>query len=236
MMKYNILGDSDCPMVHISMQANETIRVERGAMVYMQNINLQGKMNTNKSGISGFLSALGRSMTSGESFFITEASAKSDNAYLGIAPATSGKIRVLQLDQIHQYCLNTGCFLACDGSVEYTMKRQELGRALFAGTGGLFVMETRGVGNLLISSYGDLIELNVTPDAPVTIDNQHVVAWENSLTYDMAIASGTFGFTSGEGIVNHFIGSGKVWIQTRNLHSLADALVPYLPVQTSSSN
>ena len=101
-MKYNILGDSDCPMIHITMQENETIRVERGAMVYMQNIELQGKMNTNKSGISGFLSALGRSMTSGESFFVTEAKAQQNNAYLGIAPATAGKIRVLQLDNEHQ--------------------------------------------------------------------------------------------------------------------------------------
>lgn len=235
-MKYNILGDSDCPMIHITMQENETIRVERGAMVYMQNIELQGKMNTNKSGISGFLSALGRSMTSGESFFVTEAKAQQDNAYLGIAPATAGKIRVLQLDNEHQYCVNTGCFLACDGSVQYNMKRQDLGKALFAGTGGLFIMETTGTGNLLISSYGDLIEINVTQGAPVTIDNQHVVAWENTLDYDLDIASGTFGFTSGEGIVNHFKGNGKVWIQTRNIRSLADALIPYLPTQTSSNN
>lgn len=42
-MKYNILGDSDCPMIHITMQENETIRVERGAMVYMQNIDSKVK-------------------------------------------------------------------------------------------------------------------------------------------------------------------------------------------------
>ena len=43
------------------------------------------------------------------------------------------------------------------------------------------------------------------------------------------MASGTFGFTTGEGLVNVFHGTGKVYIQSRNLHSLADALTPFIP-------
>ena len=49
------------------------------------------------------------------------------------------------------------------------------------------------------------------------------------MNYDIRVASGTFGFTTGEGIVNEFHGSGKVLIQTRNIHSLADAVRPFLP-------
>ena len=67
----------------------------------------------------------------------------------------------------------------------------------------------------------------------LTIDNDHVVAWESTLDYHMAIASGTFGFTTGEGIVNKFTGQGKVLIQTRNLQSFADALGTYLPQSTT---
>ena len=33
----------------------------------------------------------------------------------------------------------------------------------------------------------------------------------------------------GEGLVMKFRGNGHVWIQTRNLASLADKLVPFLP-------
>lgn len=95
-------------------------------------------------------------------------------------------------------------------------------------------METTGEGDLFVSAFGDLIELEVTPDRPITIDNEHVVAWDSSLNYSIEVASGTFGFTSGEGLVNRFTGYGKVLIQTRNIHSLADALRPYLP--TSSNN
>ena len=49
------------------------------------------------------------------------------------------------------------------------------------------------------------------------------------LDYEIKIASGTLGFTTGEGLVNVFHGNGKVYIQSRNLHSLADALTPFIP-------
>ena len=37
-----------------------------------------------------------------------------------------------------------------------------------------------------------------------------MVAWDASLNYDIHVASGIFGFTTGEGIVNEFHGSGTV--------------------------
>ena len=232
-MKYNIVGDNDCPLIQIELAENETIRIERGCMAYMSNVVLEGKMNTNKKGLGGMFSAIGRSLTSGESFFITGATGATNQAKLGIAPAVPGKITCLNVSGNHQYRLNTGAFLACDLSVQYVMKRQEIGKALFGGTGGLFVMETEGDGDVLIASFGDILELDVTPETPITIDNEHVVAWDASLNYAIRVASGTFGFTSGEGLVNEFTGYGKVYIQTRNIHNLADAIRPFFP---SNSN
>ena len=101
------------------------------------------------------------------------------------------------------------------------MKTQSVGKALFGGTGGLFVMHTSGHGDLLVNAYGDIMEINVDAD--------HPIAWDDSLDYEIKIASGTFGFTTGEGLVNEFHGNGKVYIQSRNLHSLADALIPFIP-------
>ena len=37
-----------------------------------------------------------------------------------------------------------------------------------------------------------------------------------------------------EGLVNEFNGNGKVYIQTRNIHNLADALRPFFPSNTSN--
>ena len=94
-------------------------------------------------------------------------------------------------------------------------------------------MATEGTGDVMVNAFGDLLALEVRSDHPITIDNEHVVAWDASLDYDIRIASGTFGFTTGEGLVNEFHGNGKVLIQTRNIHNLAQAIQPF--IQTSSN-
>ena len=51
-MDYKIKGDSDCPIVEINPQNNETVKIERGSMAYMSNVVIEGKMNSNKKGSS----------------------------------------------------------------------------------------------------------------------------------------------------------------------------------------
>ena len=233
-MKYNILGDDDCPLLHIDLCEGERVLIERGSMAYMSNVSLSGKMNSEKKGFAGFISAVGRSIASGESVFITEATGDCDGAELGVAPSIPGKIVPLEIGA-RQYCLNTGAFLACDASVTYNIITQSFGKALLGGTGGLFIMETAGTGDMLVNAFGDILEIEVRPDKPMIIDNEHVVAWDSSLEYNIEVASGTFGFTTGEGFVNRFTGSGKVLIQTRNTHSLAEEIRKFIPTQSSNS-
>ena len=233
-MNYSILGDSDCPLVQIHLQDGESVKIENGSMAYLSDLVLEGKMNSSKKGLGGVLGAIGRGLTSGESIFITHATGTSSRGEIGIAPPIPGKIHVLKVGGANQYRLNTGAFLACDETVEYVMKSQNIGKALFGGTGGLFVMETQGTGDLLVSAFGDLLALKVTSDRPIRVDNEHVVAWDASLDYSIQVASGTFGFTTGEGLVNEFHGNGTVLIQTRNIHNLADAVRPFLPTSTGN--
>lgn len=227
-MNYNILGDSDCPLAEFVMNRGESLKIERGSMAYMNNVELHGKLNSR----GGILGAIGRSLAGGESMFITEAVAVADNAVLGIAPPIPGQINKLSVGS-RQYRLNTGAFLACSPTVTYNIVAQKLSRAFFGGTGGFFVMETAGTGDILINTFGSFITLNVTRDHPVTVDNDHVIAWDASLNYNIEVASGMFGFTTGEGLVNRFYGDGQVLIQTRNIRNLAEAIRPYIP---SSSN
>lgn len=227
-MKYQIVGDSDCPIAEISLDAGQTASVERGAMVYMRNVDLSAGTNSKSSGLGGLVRAVARSAVSNESVFITTATGTANGATIGVAPSIPGKISALHCGAA-QYRLNDHAYLASDSSVTYNMVRQKAGGALFGGTGGFFVMETQGQGDVLVSAFGDLIELEVTPEAPITIDNQHVVAWDASLNYRIEVASGTFGFMTGEGLVNTFSGSGKVLIQSRNAPNLANVLAPYLP-------
>lgn len=228
-MRFVLTGDSDCPIARLALSRGESVKIENGSMVYSRGVEISGGLNSKKKGLGGVLGAIGRSITSGESMFITTATGTVDDGEIAIAPPIPGKIISLQVGGQQQYRLNTGAFLACDATLDYTMVNQGLGRAVFGGTGGLFVMETNGAGTILVSAFGDILSLDVTPESPLVVDNEHVVAWDASLNYNIQVVSGMFGFTTGEGVVNSFNGYGRVYIQTRNLQNLAQAMHPYLP-------
>lgn len=228
-MRFVLTGDSDCPIARLALSRGESVKIENGSMVYSRGVEISGGLNSKKKGLGGVLGAIGRSITSGESMFITTATGTVDDGEIAIAPPIPGKIISLQVGGQQQYRLNTGAFLACDATLDYAMVNQGLGRAVFGGTGGLFVMETNGTGTILVSAFGDILSLDVTPESPLVVDNEHVVAWDASLNYNIQVASGMFGFTTGEGVVNSFNGYGRVYIQTRNLQNLAQAMHPYLP-------
>ena len=233
-MEYQLSSTSTAPLVEISLDDNEEIQIESGSMVYHNAaVKLEGKMNSNgKGGIGGALAALGRSITSGESFFITKASAIGANGKISLAPASLGSIKEILVGQ-EQWKLNTGAFLVSEDGVHYVMERQKLDGALFGGTGGLFVMKTQGRGKMLISGYGDIVEIVLDGTEDFVVDNQHVLAWTESLSYSINVASGLFGFKTGEGLVNKFRGKGKILIQSRNVEALAQLIIPFIPVQSN---
>src|SRR5574337_1440537 len=117
-MEYQLSSTSMAPLVEISLDNNEEIQIESGAMVYHNAaVKLEGKMNSNgKGGLGGALKALGRSITSGESFFITKASAIGANGKISLAPASLGSIKEILVGQ-EQWNLNTGAFLVSEGGV-----------------------------------------------------------------------------------------------------------------------
>ena len=65
-----------------------------------------------------------------------------------MAPDSPGQVIPLYLGE-KQYRLNDGAFLALDGTAYYTMELQSVGKAIFGGQGGFFVMTTQGQGTLL---------------------------------------------------------------------------------------
>ena len=181
-MRFSMDSNMQFPLVELSLNQGETVFIQRGSMVYhTPNVTLNTQLNASGSGLGRFVKAVGRSMVSGESTFITQAVAQSNNGYLALAPDAPGQVILLQLGE-KQYRLNDGAFLALDGTAYYTMERQSVGNAIFGGQGGLFVMTTQGQGTLLANAFGSIKKLELY-NQKVTIDNAHVVAWSQSLNY-----------------------------------------------------
>ena len=220
-MNYQLSNDGAFPLVLVTLNSGEEIKIEGGSMVYHNGkVQLEGKMNSSSGGLGGLLKAAAKSVVSGEGFFITTAKGTALDSMIALAPASIGAIKKLVVGT-EKWRVNDGCFLACDSGVTYSMKRQSVAKAFFGGTGGLFVMETEGQGDMLVSGFGDIIEIDLDGTRPFVVDNTHVVAWTSGLSYNIRAASGTFGFKTGEGVVNEFNGRGKLLIQTRNTSFLA---------------
>lgn len=215
---FNVTGEVD-PFLHISLSKGEKIYCESDAMVMMEtNLELKGKMT------GGIGAALMRTFANGESFFQQHIEALRGDGDCLLSPVLPGAMRVLDVGS-QQYMISDGAFVAATSGVELKVRTQSLGNALFAQSGGFFITETAGSGQLAVSGFGAMSELEVTPGKDVVIDNSHVVCWDNRLQYEISMTTGSSGGflgnlinsqTSGEGIVLKFKGTGKILVCSRN--------------------
>ena len=218
-MEFTVIGQGD-PFLHIKLNKGEKINCESNAMVTMDTtLELKGKMQ------GGLLSSLARKMVNGESFFTQAIEAVGGYGETLLSPELPGDLQLLECKGNKQYILNDGAFLASEATVNMTVKTQGIGQALFGGTGGFFVTQTSGQGQLAVSGFGTMMDLEVTDSNPMIVDNYHVVAWDSNLQYELSLStqksSGIMGnlvnsLTSGEGIVTKFRGNGKVYVCSRN--------------------
>jgi uncharacterized protein (AIM24 family) len=132
-------------------------------------------------------------------------------------------MQMLEVGPGSAYHLSDGSFVAAESGVELRARMNTLGGALFGGTGGFVVMEASGHGQLAVSGAGSIFMLDVVPGRPLTIDNNHAVAWSSSLQYEVTMlqSGGMLGsligsVTSGEGLVLKFQGQGKIIVCSRN--------------------
>jgi len=227
-LKYNISGDN-LQFVNIEFNPGEVLFSEAGSMVYMS-----GNVRMEAVASGGILKGLKRKMM-GETFFVTNFHAEGGQGLVGFAGEVPGKIMALDLRGGKQWMLQKTAFLCAEQAVDLDIAFQKkFGAALFGGE-GLILQRVQGEGTVFIAGCGDFVEYNLMPGQMMKISTAHVVAWENSVSYDiqsMGIKTALFG---GEGLfVTTMRGPGKVVLQSMTMSKLANAMVPYLPRQGDS--
>ena len=69
------------------------------------------------------------------------------------------------------------------------------------------MLKLTGSGDLLVSSYGAIREIDLAPGQKMIVDTGHVVAFDETVRYEVHKVSGwKQTFLSGEGLVVHLIG------------------------------
>ena len=221
-------------MMTANLAPGEQIKVEPGAMV-AQSEGLEMKTGMGSGGgLGGFMKSMMKSAFGGESFFVNTYTAGPSGGWISLAPSSPGDIETFDLNPGQSFYMQGGAFMASSINVDTSTKFQGA-KSLFSREGAFFLRaEAADVpGSVFFTSYGAMKEIEVTPDKPIKIDNGHVVAFSEGLNYQISKVKGLGSFFfGGEGFTLDFHGSGSVWIQTRNIQSLANQLIPFLPVRS----
>ncbi len=205
-------------MAKVSLNHGESIMAESGAMVGMStNVQMQTGMSSNKGGglLGGLLGGLKRALA-GESWFRNTFTAVNGPGEVLLAHAVCGDMVTLDMTQ-QGYYLTASSFIASTPNVNVDTKLQGFAKGFFSGEGAFVMHATaQSPGQLVIGAFGGITELPC--DGQIVIDTGHLVAWDSSLTYKVGKSGAGWisSFFSGEGLVCHFQGQGRIWIQSRN--------------------
>lgn len=195
-------------MARAVLNPGEQLVAESGAMVGMST-NVQ--MQTSSGGVAAGLKRL----FGGESFFRNTFTAQNGPGEVLLGQTLCGDMVALDMTP-EGYFVQSASFIASSASVSVDTKVGGF-RSFFAGE-GVFVLKATasGPGQLLVGAFGGIQELRC--DGNIVIDTGHLVAWDATLQYKVGKSAEGWldSMLSGEGLVCHFSGQGRIWIQTRN--------------------
>lgn len=220
-MQVEITSGPAFAMGTVQIGAGTEVKVEAGAMAAMT-----GDVQIETKAQGGLLGGLKRSVLGGESFFINTFRSQA-GGHVAVAAKLPGDMRLLTLAG-STWFVQSGSWIASDVGVEVDTKWG--GSKTFFGGEGLFLLKCSGAGDVLVSSYGAILEREVAPGESYVVDTGHVVAFPEGMAYTVEKAGSWKSTVLGaEGLVTRFTGPGTVWLQTRSPQDLLGWLTANMP-------
>jgi uncharacterized protein (TIGR00266 family) len=217
--EFHIVGDVMQAVV-IPLRAGQEVQAEPGALLYMAgDVEMDSQM---KGGLWGGL----RRIVAGESLFMTRFRSRV-NGQVAFAAPYPGKIKELTLAGSTAWLCQRDSFLCATADIEVGIAfTKRLGAGFFGGEG--FILERlTGRGTAFIHGGGNFIEFDLQPGQMLRVDTGCIVAFEESVQYDIQLVGGfknaLFG---GEGLfLATLTGPGKTILQTLPFSRLAGRIL-----------
>lgn len=220
-MQVEILEGPAFAIGTIEVGAGAEVKVEAGAMAAMS-----GDVEIETGSQGGLLGGLKRSVLGGESFFINTFRSPTDG-HVAVAAKLPGDMKLLSLSG-NTWFVQSGSWIASDPSIEVDTKWG--GAKTFFGGEGLFLLKCTGSGEVLVSSYGAILEREIPGGQSYVVDTGHVVAFPEGMNYGVEKAGSWKSTLLGaEGLVVRFQGPGSIWLQTRSPQDLLGWLKANMP-------
>jgi uncharacterized protein (TIGR00266 family) len=218
-MQFQVLGDVMQAVV-VRLQQGEEVRAEAGSMLFMsQGIQMDTKMQ------GGLLGGLKR-MLVGESLFMPEFRCHVPQGIVAFAAPYPGQVKQLDLNANSWLCQRDS-FLFCTTGLEMGIAfTKRLGAGFFGGE-GFILQRIAGMGTAFIHGGGNFVEFNLQPHEEISVDTGCIVAFQESVQYDIRFVGGfkntLFG---GEGLFMATLrGPGQAILQTLPFSRLAGRIM-----------
>ena len=229
MINYEIEG-GNLPVVICYPEAGQALCTQSGAMSWMSP---NMKMDTNTGG--GLKKMFGRLFT-GESLFMNEYTPMGGRGMIAFASSFPGSIIPFEVTQGNGIIVQKNSFLAMEKGLDLSVYFQKkIGKGFFGGEG--FIMQKvsgNGIVFLEVDGYCKEYELGVGES--IIVDTGYLAAMSESCTMDIQTVQGAKNiFLGGEGLFHTRVsGPGKVYIQSMPVINTAQALKPFLDIDSDS--
>jgi uncharacterized protein (TIGR00266 family) len=224
-MNIELLLKPASAVARVHLDAGDTLTAQWGAMVMVQGGVQLETTSKKKGGGGGLMKGLKR-MLAGESIFLNHFTGTGAGGDVVVAPSLPGDV-IEQPLRGGALLVQGSSWLASSGQVDVDASYQGFAKSLFSGE-SMFWVRLTGTGTTLLSSFGAIYTVDV--DGEHVVDTGNVVAFEDTLQYDVGLATkGVLSsFASGEGFVLRFKGRGRVWCQTHQPSALGREVAPML--------
>ncbi|MGV2340087.1 MAG UNVERIFIED_CONTAM: TIGR00266 family protein [Planctomycetaceae bacterium] len=170
-------------IVKLGLDEGECVTCEVGAMIAMTEGLSVETTSAMKGKAGGLLSGVKR-MFAGENYFLNHFTAQQDGQILILGPTMQG-------DVIHHrlrggtLLIQGSSWLASTPGVTIDASWQGLGKAFFSGEGAFWI-RAQGQGDIFLSSFGAIYEVEV--NGQYTVDTGHIVAFEDTMQFQIVKA------------------------------------------------
>lgn len=224
-LDFTIQGDN-LQVARVRLKAGQEIFAEAGKMLY-KTPHIQWETRMSGDSIGQKLWGAVKRKLMGESLFMTYFRALSDGE-VGFAGSYPGRIQNFDLSAGQTVMVQRDSFLFAQTTVQLNIALvKKLGAGFFGGEG--FILEKlTGPGQVFIHGGGDFVEFTLHPGEALQVDTGCVVAFDESVSYDIQFVGGIkTAIFGGEGIfLATLTGPGRVIVQSMTLEKMRRELAP----------
>jgi uncharacterized protein (TIGR00266 family) len=225
-LDYKIQGDN-LQIARVKLKPGQELYAEAGKMIYKTpSVYWETRMSGQSLG-DKIWGAIKRKMM-GESLFLTYFKTSGSGGEVGFAGNYPGKIQVFELKSGQTVMVQRDGFLFAQSPAQLNIAFvKKLGAGFFGGEG--FILEKlTGPGAVFIHAGGDFVEFTLPPGEAIQIETGHIVAFDESVSYDIQFVGGIkTAMFGGEGLfLATLTGPGKVIVQSMTLSKLRRELAP----------